>query len=608
MILGAVLLFSCSREIPDSVSPLPSDDVPRTPGNLTATTADRTVYLTWAMSDTQGIQFYRVYRSDSTDSDYKLMAEVDQESYTSINLRNGQAYYFRVSSVNYSGFEGYRSLAVRAVPSLYGLIINGGAEYTNNRDVTLTTVAPVSTIYMQVCNDSSFGGAVWENYALAKAWQLTPGDLIKTVYIKYRDESDQATTKTVSAAITLDTRAAIDSVIFSPSGQAFVTGDLVHFRLFAGESDGQGSVVVGDNLLSIELYDDGGGGDAIADDGIYEADYSIANNLEFSNAAVWANFTDQAQNSATPIQARENMSVWRAPDPITIFNIAAPRGYFDRLELSWNASGADDFAQYQIYRSGAANVDSSDFLAGMLNSANMTSFVDTGLTQNTTYYYKVFVVDDNGLRTGSNEVHATTNQDLPPEPATLYPLEPAPDYYQNIRIQWSLPYTPDFMAYRIYSWRTDSGRSDSVLAAVITAQDSLAFTDHPSFDPGVDTINYWYIVCTYDRGGNCTPSNALRVHLVDAEPGQVTGAVIADSAALSITWMPSEIPDFGSYRLTRDTVSIPDQSRPVFVTTDQNHTTYQDGNLVRGYTYYYWLSVYDRRGHSSRSFIGSSRW
>jgi fibronectin type 3 domain-containing protein len=610
MLFGTALfsIFSCSKEIPDAVSPPPTDNVPRTPGNLTATTGDRTIFLTWAMSDTQGVQFYRVYRSDSTDNDYKLMSDVNQTSYTSINLRNGLAYYFRVSSVNYSGFEGYRSLAVRAVPNLYGLVINGGAQYTNSRDVTLATVAPGGTIYMQVSNDSLFNGAIWENYAPAKAWELTSGDRLKTVYIRYREESDQATTRIVSAAITLDTRAVIDSIDFSPSGRDFMAGDHIHLKLFAGESNGSASVVVGNNLINIELYDDGREGDAIANDSIYEADYNVANNLEFNNAAVWANFTDQAENNASPVQARENMTVLRAPDSITIFSITAPRGFFDRLELYWSASNADDFAQYQIFRSESANVDSNDFLAGTLGSAAMTTFIDTGLTENTTYYYRVFVVDNSGLRTGSNEVHATTNPDAPPDPATLYPLEPEPDYYQIVTIQWTLPYTPDFMAYKVYSWRTDSGRPDSVLTAVITSQDSMSYLDHPFLDPGIDTINYWYIVYTCDRGGNCTPSNALRVHLIDADPGQVSGVVFADSAMLAITWMASEIPDFGSYRLMRDTLSVPDQSQPIFVTIDQNRTSYQDGNIVRGHTYYYWLSVYDRRGHSSSSFLGSSQW
>jgi len=37
------------------------------------------------------------------------------------------------------------------------------------------------------------------------------------------------------------------------------------------------------------------------------------------------------------------------------------------------------------------------------------------------------------------------------------------------------------------------------------------------------------------------------------------------------------------------------------MSTTQSVTNYHDSGLVRGHTYYYWLDIYDTRGHSSRS-------
>jgi fibronectin type 3 domain-containing protein len=708
-ILGVSLLvvFSCSRQIPDTVSPPINEPIPSTPSNLTITVGDRLANLSWSVDDTTDIKLFRIYISDSSDTNYRVLTEVTQTSYTAPNLRNGRAYYFKVSSVNWAEFEGYACPQVMAIPNLFGLIINDGQQYTNSRDVTLSLMAPVGTQYMQLSNDSTFEGSAWEIFASSKIWTLSSGDNLKFVYVRYRLQSDDIATVYNFASITLDTRAVIDSVVFTPSGSPLRAGDHIHFKLFAGEPDGIAEVTVGQNLINQELYDDGARGDAVAGDGIYEADYTVAGNLDFNNSSVVGNFTDRATNNAQQVQAGESMSVLRAPEPVSIFGIIAPTGFFNRLEIQWNAVQISDFAQYRIYRGLAAGVDSSDYLARVIGSAGTTSLLDTGLTQNTVYYYRVFVIDNTGLWAGSNEVHARTNQntppepvvlyppvtppgsydrlsltwsasndqdflryelyrsydnqvnnsdililsstsqtsaedtsladdsiyyysvltmdqsgnstwsnvvsgrtgiDSPPDPAILYPVELAPDYYQDIRLQWSQPYTPDFEVYRLYSWRPDGGRADSTLLAVITNQDSMTYLDHPVFNAGYDTLNYYYIIYTIDRGGNRAISNILRVHLVDTLPGLVTGVVIIETASLSISWTPTAIPDFSNYLLTRDTLAVPTQSIPVFSSVDQNTSSFSDENLVRGHTYYYWLTINDRRGHSSRSFIGSAPW
>jgi fibronectin type 3 domain-containing protein len=706
-IVGAFLFISCSRNIPDPVSPPVNNTIPATPTNLTATVGDRLAYLTWAVTDTQGIQFYRIFISDSTSNNYVVLFEVTHTSYTAGNLRNGRTYYFKVSAVNWSNFEGYSSQPITIIPNLYGLIINGGERYTNSRNVSLSMVAPVGTQYMSISDDSLFLGSLWENYSTIKPWVLPSGDQTKTVYVKYRSQNDQATSQHYSANIILDTQAAIDSVKFTPANQQFGAGDRLHFQLFAGEPDGTASITVGQGIITLELFDDGTRGDPVAGDGVYETDFTISSDLDFANAVVRGDFIDRANNTAQAVQARSSITVRRAPDPVSIYGIIAPTGFFDRLEIDWNASQVSDFAQYRLYRSTTANVDSSDYLVKSINVSSLISYVDTGLAQNTTYYYKIFVVDNSGLWARSNEVHALTNQnlppdpvvlypvvappgtfdrlsltwsashdqdflrydlyrsydnvvttsdililssssltaavdtsleadsayyyrvqaldragntswsntvsgrtglDLPPAPATIYPLELQPDYYQDIRVQWNQPFTADFRDYHVYSWRNDNGRADSLLKGIIPFQDSMAILDNATFDQGSDTVNYWYIVYTNDLGGNHAASNALRVHLVDATPGTVSGAVIVDTASLSIYWDATHIPDFGTYRLMRDTLLAPDQSQPVYISTNQNTTIFSDANLVRGHTYYYWLNIVDRRGHSSRSFLGSARW
>jgi hypothetical protein len=71
-----------------------------------------------------------------------------------------------------------------------GIVINGGAAWTDNQTVTLSLTyadAGGSGIAdMRFSNDYSTWSA-WEPVAASKSWSITPGAAVKTVYAQYRD-------------------------------------------------------------------------------------------------------------------------------------------------------------------------------------------------------------------------------------------------------------------------------------------------------------------------------------------------------------------------------------------------------------------------------------
>ncbi len=73
----------------------------------------------------------------------------------------------------------------------------------------------------------------------------------------------------------------------------------------------------------------------------------------------------------------------------------------NQLSLSWNSS--DQTATYNVYRGTRAGGESSTPIATDLVG---TSYVDTGLTNGTRYYYKVKAVNSKGLSAYSNEAGA----------------------------------------------------------------------------------------------------------------------------------------------------------------------------------------------------------
>lgn len=100
-----------------------------------------------------------------------------------------------------SGGGGGGSYIIPSTVSNMSIIINNGVATTNNQSVVLT-IGALKATKMAISNNSDFSGGVWEAFSTSKAWTLTSGDGIKTVYIKFQDAAG-ASSSAVSDSITL---------------------------------------------------------------------------------------------------------------------------------------------------------------------------------------------------------------------------------------------------------------------------------------------------------------------------------------------------------------------------------------------------------------------
>lgn len=80
----------------------------------------------------------------------------------------------------------------------------------------------------------------------------------------------------------------------------------------------------------------------------------------------------------------------------------------DSLTLSWSQNTDQNFAQYEVYQSQISYVTLSDTLVATLENPAKTTISLDDLSAQTTYYFRVFVINDVGQAVGSNEVRATT--------------------------------------------------------------------------------------------------------------------------------------------------------------------------------------------------------
>ncbi len=80
-----------------------------------------------------------------------------------------------------------------------------------------------------------------------------------------------------------------------------------------------------------------------------------------------------------------------------------------RIDLNWNDNSESDLANYIVYRSTSLGFTPST--QNEIATTIASQYIDTGLTQETTYYYKIVAVDtSNNPSNPSSEVSATTDQ------------------------------------------------------------------------------------------------------------------------------------------------------------------------------------------------------
>jgi len=584
--------FACQnpRKTPLSSSP---GEYPPTPYNLKAKVYDKEVILSWEVSDTSDIYKYNIFRKDSSETEVSLIDSSFSRKYVDRGLVNGNRYFYQVSSVNGEGFESKRSKLVSAIPNLYDVIINNNAEYTNSRQVTLTITAPVGTRYMKVSNDSTFADASWEVFTSVKSWTLVAGDGEKFVYVLFRDNADHETSRPAYDSIILDTKAVIEEVYENTNGNAKAPGDSIHFKVITGEPEGEASIDIGNVKTGLKLYDDGSNGDNLANDGVYELEYKIPRGLEVSNALITAHFTDRIGNVADAVTAPGKVTIQQPPTAVELYTPTPVGNSLTALNISWSQNTDTDFASYKIFRAKSPGVTSSSTLVTTITTQSTVTYDDTGLKEDETYYYKVYVFDKAGLSTGSNEVSGKTSKAESPEPVTLF--NPTNSTEHSLTLIWTQSRDDDFAAYRVFRSKFPGVDTTAVLDTTIITKSFVSYVD-TELD---SNTTYYYKVFVYNTYGLSSPSNEVQGKTKANEPPQavILYTPIPDTTSVSLNWSQNEDTDFASYMIFRsNSPGVDNSSQSIATITSRSQTNFRDTGLKENTTYYYKVYVYDKAG------------
>lgn len=631
IILAGLLLLTmtCSKEHDQPTVPDPDTlTQPPIPTITAVQTGDRTVTLTWMIEGTA--REFKVYRRHPDSTRYVLRTTTELMTYTETGLINGRLYEYAVSALNADGIEGLKSESVIVTPNVYAFTINQGDLYTNSAAVTLqfSTNFPEDTGWVMLSNSPEFDGAIWQPYQLTMTWQLSPGDGLKVVYARFRDPQDNES-DTVQDSIVLDTQASINNLTTTTDSQPLNAGDTVHFTLDTGEIDGQASVTIGEPaVLTLMLYDDGTHGDPTADDGRYERDYIVTENLEIESAAVIGYFTDVAGNEADPLTAQNTITILQPPQPVVLNNPVPIGTSFTSLRLTWSVNTNDDFSVYRLYRrlanatAGltivpdrkkdrrqiAAPMDGEDdstfTLITVIAEQTLTTYDDTGLVPETDYEYRVDVVDQSGLVAESNVVVGQTNANGPPLAVTITSVSAVTGTDDQLRVAWIPNTEADFFAYQLYR-ATSETFADSVLIEVINDQATNQFVDGGLLP---ETAYFYRIYCVDDASQRSASNIADGMTNPNLAPTPVSilavNAVDDTDDQLEVIWTENPNEDFLRYELYRDPEDGVDQnSTLVTYINDPAITFFTNENLDAETRYYYRVYVRDTGDATSASNI-----
>ncbi|MEG6567360.1 S-layer homology domain-containing protein [Thermoanaerobacterium saccharolyticum] len=257
--------------------------------------------------------------------------------------------------------------------------------------------------------------------------------------------------------------------------------------------------------------------------------------------------------------------------PVPTLNVSSKTE--NSITLNWTEEPG--VVVYNVYRSTTSGSGYTQIYSG-----NNTSYTDTGLEMNTTYYYYLNYTTSEVTSCNSPELAVKTKVTLvgPPTNFTqskyLYPY--------RVELSWDTVQYAD--SYNIY--RSDS--EDGEYKLIANTQDT-SYKDR-SVTQG---STYYYKVSCVNDAGEGPLSSALKAQTAtDSVPPTVLTLDGTTDSTASLSWQP--VTGATNYTLYRTTISGKAYSR-VYSGTD---TSYTDTNLITGSTYYYVVTYTNSLGTS----------
>jgi hypothetical protein len=246
----------------------------------------------------------------------------------------------------------------------------------------------------------------------------------------------------------------------------------VHFQLYDNVGGASGTVYLDDAFLGLS-----GGSNLLANPGFESG------NVNWTYSGTPSAFSI-VQPGGTP-----------TPPPAPT-GLVATSGVNAQVPLTWNASNGA--SSYNVYRGTSSNGQGTTPIA---TNVTGTSYTNTGLTNNVTYYYKVTAVSANGESSRSNEASATpgsgnTHTGAWAVRATLSSTAGFGKVYQDRNVSTNTNYTASIWAKGTGKLRltvVNSGWTADLATVSITATGTWTKYSVPAFSSGNNSTLHFQV-------------------------------------------------------------------------------------------------------------------
>jgi len=332
---------------------------PSTPTGLSASAGNSQITLAWTGSTGTPTPTYNVYRGTAAggESTTAITTGLGTTSFTNTGLTNGATYFYTVKAVNSVGTSAASNEA-SATP-----------QGATSGPVAINAGGTASGSFIA---DTDFSAGSTSSTASAITTTGVTNPAPQAVYQTERYGNFTYTIPGLTAGGSYTVRLHFAEIYFTASGQRVFnvaingTTVLTNFDIFAK---------VGANTADVEQF-------------------TTTANASGQVAIVFTTVTNNAKISGIEV-------ISGAPSvPAAPTGLGATAGN-TQVALSWTASSGA--TSYNVYRGTAAGGESG---TAIVTGVSTTSYTNTGLTNGTTYYYKVAAVNSAGTSGMSNEANA----------------------------------------------------------------------------------------------------------------------------------------------------------------------------------------------------------
>jgi len=239
--------------------------------------------------------------------------------------------------------------------------------------------------------------------------------------------------------------------------------------------------------------------------------------------------------------------------------------------LNWTDRSATETG-FAIERSPVTNTSYTQIATA---TANTTSFTDSGLSEFTTYWYRVRAYNTDTTSAYSNEKQVTTLHNVPAAPSGLR-------ITSLLSNQVSLSWTDNSGNESGFKIQRKQGVTGTYADITTTVANITSYTDR---DTALrDGTSYYYRVCATNSAGDSAFSNEASGTTPLAKPTSATATAVS-SSQINLTWIDNSVSETG-YKIERKRTAAGSYAQIAQV--GANVQNYSDTNGLASNTRYYY--------------------